>query len=130
MNWRAFWPVFQAVAISIILYGIHKLIFGFLLPETEDTYHFSLLELYGFFGIGAVMVTSVSVILRKHSINNVGQVFMLTTMLQILGCFAFFYSPINAEAIVPTEKSNFIIIFLLFLAMETILTIRLLNKNQ
>ncbi|MDI1254817.1 MAG: hypothetical protein PSV16_01855 [Flavobacterium sp.] len=131
MELKRFSPVLKSILITAILLGLHKLVFGFFLPEIESSYHFSLLLLYGFFGLCSALITLVSVILKKYSINSVGQVFLLTTFLQILACFAIFYAPINtSETLIPTEKPNFLIVFLLFLAIETILTVRLLNKNQ
>lgn len=131
MELKSFSPVLKSIAITAVFFGLHKLVFQFFFPETENAYHFSLLTLYGFFGLCCALITLVSVILKNYSINSVGQVFLLTTFLQILACFAVFYTPINTSGtIIKTEKPNFIIVFLLFLAIETILTVRLLNKNQ
>ena len=36
----------------------------------------------------------------------------------------------NASRYLPKEKINFFIIFAIFLTIETVVTIRILNKNQ
>ncbi len=131
MDFKKSIPVAHSIIISLILLLIHKSIFYFFFPDTEANFHFSLLELYTFFATCSIIITAISIIVKNTSINSVGQVFLLTTFVQIMICFAVFYKPLNAEGtFIKMEKANFLIVFLLFLAIETILTVRLLNKNQ
>lgn len=131
MTIKSFRPILSIVFIVALAFLVHQLVFYFFLPSIEAGFYFRLWMLYLFFGSFAVLITTTSIMVKQLSIDNVGQAFLLTTFLEMLCCFAVFYPKMNAENHNPTiERANFIIVFLLFLAIETIVTIRLLNKKQ
>jgi len=131
MNFKKSIPLLQSVIISLILLLLHKTVFYLFFADAETNFHFSLFELYAFFIVSSFIIVLVSLIIKRNNINNVGQVFLLSTFIQIVLCFVVYYRPLNTEgAFAKMEKANFLIVFLLFLAIETILTVRLLNKRQ
>lgn len=131
MKIKDFLPVLWGTIIPAMAFLLHKVIFYFFFNGFEKQFIFPLHVIYGFFTACCILITAVSVFIKKHSIHSVGQFFMLLTFIEIALCFGVFYSGLSSPGIsISFEKSNFIIVFLLFLAIETILTIRLLNKNQ
>ena len=77
------------------------------------------------------MIILILIIIKKKSIDYVGYVFMLLTCIK-MGITFYFAQPILAlkEKNNSIEYKNFLILFLIFLAVETIISIRILNKKQ
>ncbi|AWI25050.1 hypothetical protein [Flavobacterium pallidum] len=131
MKIKDFSAVLWAFMISAMAFLIHKGLFYLLFPQAETAFAFPLLTIYGFFTACCVAITLTSVFIKGSSVHSVGQFFMLLTFVEMALCFGLFYSGLSSSGTsVSFEKGNFIIVFLFFLAIETILTIRLLNKNQ
>jgi hypothetical protein len=131
MKAKDFLPVLWAAIASIAAFLIHKGIFSLFFKDAESQFAFSLNIIYGFFTACCIAITLTSILVKKFSINSVGQFFMLLTFVEMALCFGIFYSDLASSGTsISFEKGNFIAVFLLFLAIETILTIRLLNKNQ
>lgn len=131
MTIAQFRPVIEMLVLSAVAFLIHWMIFMFLLPHAAAAFHFSLPEIYTFFTVCAILITVTSVLIRQVNIDVVGQAFLLTTFIKMFICFGVFYPKLNdGNAEYKFELTNFIIVFLLFLAMETFVTIRLLNKKQ
>ena len=128
---KLFRPVIEVIAISILVYLLNWIILLVFLPLQESQFNFPLWSVYAFFTICAILITLISIVVRQFNIHSVGQVFMLTTFCEMFSCFAVFYGKLNSKTGNSSiERANFIIVFLLFLTIETIITIRLLNKKQ
>ncbi|WP_298149981.1 hypothetical protein [Flavobacterium sp.] len=131
MRFRDFLPVCWSVVISAALLLVHKLVLSTYFKNEESKFTFSIWEMYAFFGTCFAIIMLVSVFVKKYSINSFGQSIMLMTFIEMGLCFALFFPGLENEGSgMSFEKSSFLIVFLLFLAIETILAIRLLNKNQ
>ena len=120
--------LFVAIAIC---YLIHKTIFFFLnLKLNLEIFNFSLEELYLLFSTLALLITATSIIVKQKNIDLVGNVFMLITSIKMISCFLLirtYVSNINFKH--SLEKWNYLGLFLLFLVLETIITIQILNKK-
>jgi H+/Cl- antiporter ClcA len=132
MNLKKYQPVIEAVSISVIVYLFHKLVF-FLNdsnPKFHD-FHFPIEIVYGFFLSCSAIILFILIKVKEKSIDNVGLTFLLITCIKMAISYAIL-SPIlhsrNLNA--STEKLNFFIVFAVFLAIETMLTIRILNNKQ
>jgi hypothetical protein len=68
---------------------------------------------------------------KERSFDNVGMSFLLTTSIKMIVCYLIL-KPILQVTFQnnAVEKKNFFMMFILFLAIETILTIRILNEKQ
>jgi len=131
MKLKNFRPIAEISILCSIAFLVHWSVFYFFFPSEEAKFQYSVLEIYSFFSICALLITTVSIVVRKFSIDTVGQAFLLTTFIKMFLCFAVFYQELNMQnENTSSEKANFIIVFLLFLAIETIVTIRILNKKQ
>lgn len=117
---------------SLLMYGIHKLFFFlFLANSLEQRFIYSLELLYVFFFLSSMGICSFLFYINKKNINNTGFTFLLLTVAK-MGIVFYFVQPIlKVKAIhQPTEKMSFFAIFILFLAIETFVTIRILNNKQ
>jgi len=124
--------VFNLLNFALIGFVIHKVCFYiFVSREIEDNFVYSILILYlFFFCFSAAIVLGLHTV-KKINIDYVGYSFLLLTSLKIGAAFIF-AKPILANDLTktPIEKLSFFIIFIYFLAIETYLTIKILNNNQ
>ena len=121
--------LFQYVIAAFIA---HKLFFYILNYQIiENQFQYSILSLYSFFLICSLIIITLLVLIKRKEINNVGNSFMFLTILQMPFAYFLLHSILNSTSKNASfEKINFFIIFLLFLAIETIVSIRILNNKQ
>lgn len=122
----------KALIFSVLCYAVHKFLFyQFLTPGTEQKFIYSLEMLYGFFFSASVLISLVLFEINKKNIDNVGFTYLLLTVVK-MGIAFFFMRPILKVDDVhqPTEKINYFIIFILFLIIETVIAVRILNNKQ
>ena len=117
---------------AVILYALNKLLF--LLPDFAEVYtryHHSLELLYIFFLVCAIVVLAAVIVVHKKSPDNTGFAYVGGTLIQMAASYAMLRPLLAApEGTAGFEKVNFFIVFILFLATETILAIGILNKKQ
>lgn len=132
MNYKIQKPVVVTFILAILLYCIHKVIYLFCFPkETIQSFVYSLELLYLFFGFSSVLIVFVLLKINQISINNVGFTFLLITTIKMALAYFFLQPILNSKSeFVKIDKMNFFIIFIVFLAIETIVTIKMLNKKQ
>jgi hypothetical protein len=116
--------------LATFFYIVHKIVFHFLVIDDQDFYY-ALETLYAVFYVLSLIVFIILLKVKEKSFDNVGMSFLLSTSVKMIFCFLLL-KPIlkNASGENTLEKMNFFVIFMLFLAIETILTIRLLNEKQ
>lgn len=125
-------PLFSIILIAVLGLIIHKLIFFILVFKTiEDNFIYSIPLLYGLFSIFSLLIVGVLIKVKERNIDNVGYTFLLLTSIKLVVAYLLIH-PILKVSLhqTPLEKINFFIIFIYFLATETILTIRILNNKQ
>lgn len=125
-------PLFTIILIAVLGLIIHKLIFFILVVKTiEDNFIYSIPLLYGLFSIFSLLIVGVLIKVKERNIDNVGYTFLLLTSIKLVVAYLLIH-PILKVSLhqTPLEKINFFIIFIYFLATETILTIRILNNKQ
>lgn len=131
MQLKDFTPLLWVLAFSVACYFGHYAVL--LLMDKKaymDDFTHSLEVVYEFFGLCSLAITIILAIVRKKSIDHVGQVFLLLTCIKMGIAYAFIYSVMQENHPVSHfEKMNFFVVFALFLTLETVVSIRLLNKN-
>ncbi len=132
MNLKKYRPIHEVVFLSILVYLIHKLIF--FLNENHPNlqgFHFPIEVVYGFFFICSLVIIFILIKVNEKNIDNVGFTFLLVTFIK-MGLSYVILSPIlnSGNPNVRVEKIDFFIIFALFLTIETIVTVRILNNKQ
>jgi len=132
MNVKQFQPLLSLVIVSAITLLIHKIIFYLFLPiNLESEFVYTLPKLYGFFFLLSAIILLILIKVGQNNMTNVGLTFILLTTFK-MGIGFVFLKPVLNTNLPHTglEKANFLIVFLLFLTIETLITIRLINKKQ
>jgi len=132
MNFKKYRPILEVVFISIVVYLIHKLLF-FLndINPNFQGFHFPIEIIYGFFLICSILIILILIKVKSKNIDNVGYTFLLVTFIKMAISYTVLSPILHSEnPNLETEKLNFFIIFALFLTIETIVTIRILNNKQ
>lgn len=130
MNLKKYKPLLILSALSLIAYVLHQLLFWFF-KVNDDAFIYSLKTLYFlFFGLSTIVFV-VMLEVKYKSFDNVGMSFLLLTNLKLVVCYILSKPILEVRAFDNTmEKINYFGMFILFLAIETILTIRILNEKQ
>ena len=132
MNIKQYQPILSVAVISSIALLIHKTLFYLFLPKNfESDFVYTLPKLYGFFFLLSAVILLILIKVSHASMTNVGLTFILLTTFK-MGIAFIFLKPILKTNLPHTglEKTNFLIVFLLFLTIETVFTIRLINNKQ
>lgn len=132
MNIKQFQPILSLVVVSTITLLVHKIIFYLFLPKNlESDFVYTVPQLYGFFFLLSAIILLILIKVSQNSMTNVGLTFILLTTFKMGIGFVFLKPVLNTNAIhTGLEKINFLIVFLLFLTIETVFTIRLINNKQ
>ena len=128
---KKYQPVFVMAIVSVLVFAAHKLLLHFFFYEAEQDFYYSLLFLYSFFCLCSMLILLILVKVKAKNINSVGQTFLLMTCIKMVAAYAVLYPLLHSQRPGAVfEKYNFLIIFLVFLTIETVITIRILNNKQ
>jgi hypothetical protein len=132
MNLKKHQPILEVLILSVVAYLVHKLYF-FLNEDNPkfQNFHFPIEVVYGFFFICSIIILLILIKVKTKNIDIVGYTFLLVTFVKMALSYVVL-SPIlhSGNPNARIEKINFFIIFALFLAIETSVTIRLLNNKR
>ncbi len=132
MNLKKYRPLIEVISFSILVYFIHKLIF--FLNENNpklQSFHFPIEIVYGFFFVCSLIIILILIQVKEKSLDNVGFTFLLVTFIKMALSYSILSPILNSgNPNLRTEKMDFFIIFALFLTIETIVTVRILNSKQ
>ncbi|MES2578362.1 MAG: hypothetical protein V4589_12180 [Bacteroidota bacterium] len=130
MNLKNYKPLLPLLALAGLAYVVHRVAF-YLLDINDATFYYSIETLYMVFLVLSIIVFVVLLKVKKRSFDNVGMSFLLSTSIKMIVCYLILKPILQVTAQNNAiEKKNFFMMFILFLAIETILTIRILNEKQ
>jgi len=113
----------------LIAYVLHKLGF-YLFKVNSEQFYYSLEKLYAIFFLLSFIIILIVLKISERNFDQVGMSFLLLTTFKI-----FFYYLLLKPILkirhydITMEKMNFFGMFILFLTIETIVTIRILSKK-
>ncbi len=87
-------------------------------------------NLYLLFFSLSFMISHIIYFVYKKYFDNLGYVFLLLTTLKIAVIYLFCTPIFTNIEVLKIEKYHFFILFFIFLAIETVLTVLLLNKKN
>lgn len=132
MKLKKFQPLLEVLIAAILCFGIHNLFFYY--NQNNPNYqhfHFDLITIYSFFLTCSTIIILLLLLVKQKNIDNVGFTFLFATCLKIGISFALLMPILNSKiSNIGYEKINFFIVFAIFLTIETVVTIRILNNNQ
>ncbi|REG98949.1 DUF6168 family protein [Flavobacterium aquicola] len=130
MSFKKTYPFLVLMGTAFLLYAIHKMVFN-VLNIQEETFHYSLETLYLFFLLLSAIIFRVLLTVREKSFDNVGMSFLLATSVKMVFCYLILRPLLQTpKSDNPVERINFFILFIVFLTIETLFTIRLVNEKQ
>ncbi len=117
--------------IALPVFILHYIVFHFSSwNEKQEEFYYSIPFLYLLYFIFSKTTLFIIQKVSKKNFDSTGMSFMLITTIKTAISF-FIVKPILEKSEELTlEKLNFFFIFMLFLAIETIATILILNKKQ
>ena len=128
---KAYNPVVYILLSAVVLYGIHRMAFLFFDNLQVNKPIYVLEELYLFFTACSIFILLLLVKISKKSFDNVGMVFLIATSVKMVLCYIVLRPILTTTAEnIRIEKINFFVMFILFLAIETVIAIRILNNKQ
>jgi hypothetical protein len=87
--------------------------------------------LYLFFGLFSIGILLTVFQISARNFDLTGMSFLIVTTLKILACFVFVRPILKSISVTATiEKINFFGMFIVFLSIETLVTIVILNEKQ
>ena len=127
-----FKPLFTSIILALIGFIIHKIISYSFIPKIfEDAFIYSTPKLYGYFAVFSLIIVFTLIKIKEINIDYVGYTFLILTCFKMIVAYALLHPILEVQLPkTPTEKINFFIIFIYFLTIETVVTIRILNNKQ
>ena len=125
-------PLLESLLLVIIVFVLHEsCIYVKYDSIFTDRFKYSTPLLYLFFYSCSLIILFILIKMKEKNIDSVGQTFLLVTSIK-MGLAYILLHPILKETseLITPEKSNFFLIFAEFLTIETVVTIRMLNKKQ
>ena len=132
MKLQQFQPLLEVLITAILSFGFHNLFFYY--NHNNPNYQhftFTLTTIYSFFLACSLVIILLLLLVKQKNIDNVGVTFLFATCLKIGVSFALLMPLLNSKiSNIGYEKINFFVIFAIFLTIETVVTVRILNNNQ
>jgi hypothetical protein len=130
VNFKQYQPILNLFVIAAVVFCLHEAFLFIIGIEQKTGFHLLLARVYAFFLLCSATIIFILIKVKQRSIDNVGSTFLLLTCLKMGAAYLFLKQISNPEGLyVGMEKANFFIVFAIFLTIETVLTIRLLNKR-
>lgn len=129
MKLKLFLIVILATLFGFVVHEIITYLYASISFGNKFTYSIPLL--YIVFCVFSLVIIGMMLKVKERNIDYVGYTFILLTSLKMAVAYLMM-QPVfhHSYKVTPTDKMNFFIIFLYFLIIETILTIRILNNKQ
>jgi hypothetical protein len=133
MNLKKYQPLLETILFSSIIYLAQKFVFylvGMNNPKLQELL-FPIEGVYGFFLCCSLILLFILIKVKEKNIDNVGYTFLLVTGIKLTLSYVFLSLILNSgTSNIKYDKINFSFIFLIFIALETTVTIRMLNGNK
>lgn len=118
------------IPLTVLFYLVHLQVLHFISVK-PSTFYYSLKLEYCCFALASALIVFVLQKIKQKNFDTVGLIFLWITSIKMIACFFAVRPILQLES--PTasiEKINFFVIFILFLAIETAITINLLNEKK
>lgn len=128
---KKLWNVYKYLLVVVPIFIIHLIVFQEpTLKEVSQLFYYSIAFLYLLYIVFSKIVLFVIVKVSEKNFDNTGMTFLVCTSVKMALSYFIVRPVLNSPTENTIEKANFFFIFILFLAIETLITIRLLNKKQ
>lgn len=129
MDWHKLKPVVQAISITFFLYLLHETLF-YAFDVSQHSFVKPLFFIYSFFAVFSTVIAAVLIFVKRYNFDNVGMVCIILTTIEMLAAFLVFGPILESESGSATfEKFNFLIVFGIFLTVQTLIAIGMLKDK-
>lgn len=125
-------PIFLVILSVILLFAIHKSIVHFSgWNDIYNTFHYSLEQLYLAFGLASLLIIFILIKVKERNFDQIGMAFMVLITVK-MATFYFVFKPVisNRTDDAQWERTNFIILFMAFLILETLISAKILKSSE
>lgn len=132
MDWKKYASLYYLFLIALPIALFNFLILKFLLPAAVYTsFYYSVFALYFLFTLASAIILLVLIKIKEKNQEQIGYVFLVATSIKLVFCYLLLLPVLNKTATDSnSEKINFFMIFILFLAIEVFFTSKLLNNTK
>jgi hypothetical protein len=125
-------PIFLVILSVILLFAIHKSIVHFSgWNDIYSSFHYSLERLYLAFGLASLLIIFILIKVKERNFDQIGMAFMVLITVK-MATFYFVFKPVisNRTDDAQWERTNFIILFMAFLILETLISAKILKSSE
>lgn len=132
MDWKKYASLYYLFLIALPTALLNFLILKFLFPAAiYASFHYSVFTLYLLFALASAVILLVLIKIKEKNQEQIGYVFLVVTSVKLVLCYLLLLPVLNKAVIESnSEKINFFMIFILFLAIEVFFTSKLLNNTK
>jgi hypothetical protein len=128
---KKLWSIYKYLLFIIPVFFIHLVVFqNATLSKAAQDFYYSIPFLYLLYIVFSKIILFVIVKVSEKNFDSTGMTFLVCTSIKMAVSYFILRPILNSSSENTIEKVNFFAVFILFLAIETLITIRLLNKNQ
>lgn len=122
-------PFAFLLSVILLAYIVHSSFFKISDFNTE-AFNYSLNQLYFFFSLFSIAISVILIKVKEKDLDLVGNVFLLLSSIKMIVSYVFGRPIIKQENLDNSiEKWNFFTLFMVFLLIETVFTVYLLNTK-
>ncbi|MFA5556451.1 MAG: DUF6168 family protein [Flavobacteriaceae bacterium] len=124
-------PFFLVILCTVLLFFVHKSIVTFSgWNEVFNEFHYALEKLYLVFGLASLLIIFILIKVKQRNFDQIGMTFMALITVKMATFYFVFKSVITDRTDeVQWERTNFIILFMTFLIMETLISAQILKSK-
>ena len=123
-------PLLSILFFAVLGFLLHKLFFQLINFKELSVFVYTIESLYVIFTILSIIIVLILLLVKKKNLDIVGYTFLILTSIKMVIAYMFLKPILEASnSKTEVEKINFFIIFCFFLAIETVVTIRMLNNK-
>ena len=128
---KKLWDIYKYLLVVVPIFIIHIIIFQeSTLKDAAQDFYYSIPFLYFIYIVFSKIILFVIIKVSEKNFDSTGMTFLVCTSIKMTVSYFILRPILNSSSENTIEKVNFFAVFILFLAIETLITIRLLNKNQ
>lgn len=128
---KKYTPILRVILSTIVLYAVHKSVIAFAdWNKIFDEFHYALEKLYIVFGLASLLIVFILIKVKQRNFDQVGMAFMVLITVK-MSSFYFVFRPVISNRGDETrwERINFIILFMVFLILETLISAQILKSK-
>ena len=124
-----FRPLIELSVLAAAAFAIHFSLLNFVWPERHELFRYPIWLLYAVFFAASVVILLGLNRMKSRNIDSIGHAFLwLTSIKTVLAYFLLHPILSDSHQYLDFEKAHFFAVFAMFLTIETIVSVRVLNK--